>query len=81
MKQKLACLICGICLLFSHQLQSKQLPVESFSRLPMFERPKLSPAGDQVAFISNLQDQGLAILTTVDLKTGKKNFLIIPQVN
>ena len=55
---------------------ASQLPVENFSRLPMFERPKLSPSGNQIAYISNIQQEGLAVLTTFNLEKGERHYLV-----
>jgi dipeptidyl aminopeptidase/acylaminoacyl peptidase len=52
-----------------------ELPVESFSQLPSYTRPNLSPSGQKIAFIGNLQNPQIAILTTVDLQTGEKKYL------
>ena len=55
---------------------AKELPVESFSQLPSYIRPNLSPSGNKIAFIRNYQSPEIALLTTVDLLTGKKQHII-----
>ena len=54
---------------------AKQLPVESFSRLPNNSRPNLSPNGQKMAFIRNFQSPELAMLTTQDLLTDKIQYI------
>jgi hypothetical protein len=55
---------------------SKELPVESFSQLPSFIRPNLSPSGNKIAYIRNHQSPEISVLTSVDLLTGKKQYII-----
>jgi len=55
---------------------SKELPVESFSQLPSYIRPTLSPSGNKIAYIINYQSPEIALLTTVDLITGKKQHIV-----
>jgi hypothetical protein len=55
---------------------SKELPVESFSQLPSYIRPTLSPSGNKIAYIRNYQSPEIALLTTVDLITGKKQHIV-----
>jgi dipeptidyl aminopeptidase/acylaminoacyl peptidase len=55
---------------------SKELPVESFSQLPSYTRPNLSPSGNKIAYIRNYQSPEIALLTTVDLLTGKKQHIV-----
>ncbi|MFT6345434.1 MAG: hypothetical protein ACJAWQ_002517, partial [Paraglaciecola sp.] len=55
---------------------SKELPVESFSQLPSYIRPNLSPSGNKIAYIRNYQSPEIALLTTVDLITGKKQHIV-----
>ena len=55
---------------------SKELPVEHFSQLPSFIRPSLSPSGNKIAYIRNFQSPEIALLTTVDLLTGKKQHIV-----
>lgn len=60
----------------SFVLQATELPVKSFSRLPQFSNPELSPNGSRVAFVQNVDEAGLAVLTAFDLSTGKSNYLV-----
>jgi dipeptidyl aminopeptidase/acylaminoacyl peptidase len=55
---------------------AKELPVESFSQLPSHTRPNLSPSGNKIAYIRNYLSPEIAVLTTVDLVSGKKQFLV-----
>lgn len=55
---------------------SAELPTESFSALPAYRTPKLSPDGTKVAFVQNYQKQGLSILSSFDFATGEKKLLI-----
>lgn len=55
---------------------SKELPLESFSQLPSYVSPKLSPSGNKIAYIRNYQSPEVAVLTTVDMLTGKKQFVV-----
>ena len=55
---------------------SKELPLESFSQLPSYIRPNLSPSGNKIAYIRNYQSPEIAVLTTVDLLTGKKQYIV-----
>ena len=55
---------------------SKELPVENFSQLPSFTRPNLSPSGNKIAYIRNFQSPEIALLTTVDLLTGRKQHIV-----
>lgn len=53
-----------------------ELPTESFSALPAYRTPKLSPDGSKIAFVQNYQKQGLSILSTFDFTNGEKKLLI-----
>lgn len=55
---------------------AKELPVENFSQLPSYTRPTLSPSGNQIAFIRNYLSPEMAVLTTIDLVTGKKQYIV-----
>jgi dipeptidyl aminopeptidase/acylaminoacyl peptidase len=55
---------------------AKELPVESFSQLPNHTQPSLSPSGNRIAYIRNYQDPQVAVLTTYDLTTGKRQFVV-----
>ena len=57
-------------------VSAKELPVESFSQLPSFIRPNLSPNGNKIGYIRNYQSPEMAVLTTVDLQTGKKQYIV-----
>jgi dipeptidyl aminopeptidase/acylaminoacyl peptidase len=61
---------------FSLAAISKVLPTESFSQLPQYTRLNLSPSGEQIAYIINFQDPEVAVLTTVNLLSGEKKYLI-----
>jgi dipeptidyl aminopeptidase/acylaminoacyl peptidase len=61
---------------FCFGVLTKELPVESFSQLPSYIRPSLSPSGNKIAFIRNYQSPEIALLTTVDLLTGKKQHIV-----
>ncbi|MBT0586214.1 alpha/beta hydrolase family protein [Alteromonas oceanisediminis] len=53
------------------------LPVSSFSQLPQFERPSLSPSGERVAFIQNIDGENpLSVLSAVDLNSGERFYLL-----
>jgi hypothetical protein len=43
-----------------------------FSRLPQIEHPKLSPDGKYLAFIQNVQGTETAVLSSIEVKTGKR---------
>jgi dipeptidyl aminopeptidase/acylaminoacyl peptidase len=62
--------------LYSYFAYSDELPVESFSQLPSYTNPKLSPSGSKIAFISNFQEPALALLTTIDLSDRETKFLV-----
>lgn len=56
---------------------AERLSVESFSNLPQFENPKLSPGGLRIAFLENADiDDGVTLLSTVDLQTGEQTYLL-----
>jgi dipeptidyl aminopeptidase/acylaminoacyl peptidase len=55
---------------------ASELPVESFSQLPSYTRPTLSPSGNKIAYIGNLQNPQVGILTSVDLVTGDRKYLV-----
>lgn len=55
---------------------SEELPVTSFSALPKYRSPTLSPDGKKLAFIQNYQEQGLSILSSFDFTTGEKKLLV-----
>jgi len=52
------------------------LPTKYFSRLPMFEAPRLSPNGKKIAFVHNSQEQGVAILVVQDLASKEQQHLL-----
>ena len=62
--------------LFAPQLLAAVQPVEVFSRLPKFTSPKLAPNGAKVAAVVNMQAQGLAVLTVLDIKSGQFKHLL-----
>jgi dipeptidyl aminopeptidase/acylaminoacyl peptidase len=53
-----------------------ELPLKNFSQLPSASKPSLSPNGKQVAFIANFLDPELSMLTTMDLNTRKRTYLL-----
>lgn len=55
---------------------AEPFPVEHFSQLPKFTRPQLSPKGTMVAYVQNLQQNGIAVLTTFNLTTGEVLYLV-----
>ncbi len=65
-----------VVLLASLSSVAKELPVESFSQLPSNTRPNLSPNGSKIAYISNFLSPEIAVLTTFDLTTGKKQYVV-----
>lgn len=68
-------LIGSLCLV-SIIVGAKELPVENFSQLPSYTKPALSPSGNKIAFIRNYLSPEMAVLTTIDLITGKKQYII-----
>jgi dipeptidyl aminopeptidase/acylaminoacyl peptidase len=55
---------------------AKELPITSFSQLPSYTNPKLSPSGNQIAYISNIQEPEVALLTYLDLLSREKKYLV-----
>ncbi len=55
---------------------ASELPVESFSRLPQFQKTKISPDGKHVAFIENISATGQSVLSSFDLEKGVKRPLV-----
>jgi dipeptidyl aminopeptidase/acylaminoacyl peptidase len=55
---------------------ASELPSESFSQLPQHSQLSLSASGNQLAYIINLQDPEVALLTTINLLGGEKKHLI-----
>lgn len=51
-----------------------QLPVESYAQLPNMSKVSLSPSGKAVAYLQNYE--GELVLTTYDLKTQKKRYIL-----
>ena len=47
-----------------------------FSRLPMFQNPRLSASGRKIAFIHNLQKEGVAMLIVRDLEKNEQYQLL-----
>lgn len=70
--------LCFIFLVFGAlpNIYAKELPVESFSQLPRFSAPTLSPDGKRIAYLRNYQSPEVSVLTTVDLSTGKKQLVV-----
>lgn len=68
--------LCACLILFCLSPIAAELPVESFSQLPSFQRPKLSPDGTQVAYINNVDAKGgMSVLMVYDLNKQKQNIL------
>lgn len=64
------------CFLFSSaSIATDLIPVENFSRLPMYSKPRLSPDGTKIAYVENLKDEGLSLLASVELATGERTYL------
>lgn len=57
-------------------LAADELPVESFSQLPSYMSPTLSPSGNRIAYIANFQSPEIALLAIVDLNTGDKKHVV-----
>ena len=55
---------------------ANKLPHTYFSQLPAVTGPNLSPNGQQIALIENYQQPELSVLTTLDLNTGDKKYLV-----
>lgn len=66
----------SLLVVYSQFAMSAELAVESFSRLPEYQRPILSPDGKFVAFIENNQQNGLSLLGSISLETGEKHYLL-----
>jgi dipeptidyl aminopeptidase/acylaminoacyl peptidase len=60
----------------SFLVTAKELPITSFSQLPSYTNPKLSPSGNQIAYISNIQEPEVALLTYLDLLSREKKYLV-----
>ncbi|WP_289031886.1 S9 family peptidase [uncultured Paraglaciecola sp.] len=67
---RLCCLV--VVLFTSLSSVAEQLPVESFSQLPRYEKPVLSPSGTKIAYLRSYKSPEVTVLTSVDLTTGKK---------
>ena len=68
---------CFLSLLFIFNVTfANELPIASFSQLPSISRPNLSPNGQVIAQIENYLEPELSVLTTLDLKTGEKKYLV-----
>lgn len=63
-------------MLCSHMAQGQVLPSTSFSQLPSFSHVNLSPDGSRIAVIENFQDPELAVLSSYNLQTGDKKYLV-----
>lgn len=78
------CLLAGCILSFSALAADSEsapsagelVPVEAFSSLPEYDSPHLSPNGKRIAYETNLANQGLTVLMTLDLETGNTYFLL-----
>ena len=56
---------------------SPPLPYTVFSALPAYRTPALSPKGDKIAFVKNVNEPDeLSVLATFDLTTGKIHYLL-----
>ena len=58
------------------KLICKELPIKSFSQLPTYIQPSLSPSGNRIAYIKNYQNQEVAVLKTYDLTTGQELYVV-----
>jgi dipeptidyl aminopeptidase/acylaminoacyl peptidase len=66
-----------LCFLFFIDIVfAKELPITSFSQLPSISSPNLSPNGQQIAQIENYLKPELSVLTTLNLITGEKKYLV-----
>ncbi|MGO4892223.1 alpha/beta hydrolase family protein [Flavobacterium sp. W21_SRS_FM6] len=63
-------------LIFLNSVFSAELPLSSFSQLPSVSGLDLSPNGSQIAFIENIQNPEISLLTTLNLETGDKKRLV-----
>ncbi|MCU7553564.1 S9 family peptidase [Alteromonas sp. ASW11-19] len=53
------------------------MPVEAFSALPESEKPRLSPSGERIAFVQNVNEpEEISVLATYDLKAQKMFYLL-----
>ena len=74
--KRLSPIIVFICVCCSFFATAKELPITSFSQLPSYTNPKLSPSGNQIAYISNIQEPEVALLTYLDLLSREKKYLV-----
>ena len=56
--------------------QTLEEPVESFSRLPHFASPNLSPDGSQVAYLMAVPEAGAQVLAAQSLESGERTLLL-----
>lgn len=63
-------------LFFAPLIFSQELPFANFSQLPSVSDVNLSPSGEQIAVIENYLEPEISILTTYNLNTGNKKFLV-----
>lgn len=69
--------LCFLSLLFYVDIGfAKELPITSFSQLPSISNPNLSPNGQQIAQIENYLEPELSVLSTLNLATGEKKYLV-----
>ncbi|MEP1552081.1 MAG: S9 family peptidase [Paraglaciecola sp.] len=71
---RLCCLV--VVLFTSLSSVAEELPVESFSQLPRYEKPVLSPSGTKIAYLRSYKSPEVTVLTSVDLTTGKKLHIV-----
>ena len=62
-----------ICI-FSIVIQAKLLPVEAFGQLPQVKQVKLSPDGNNIAFIRNVN--GMTLIGIIDLKEQASRYIV-----
>ncbi|XOV81184.1 MAG: alpha/beta hydrolase family protein [Aestuariibacter sp.] len=55
---------------------ASKIPTEAFSRLPLHERPVLSPDGSKVAYIHNYTQPEISILTVYHSESQKLTYLM-----
>ncbi|TDF34770.1 S9 family peptidase [Alteromonadaceae bacterium M269] len=73
--KRLSSILLFSCIFISLFSASKELPVSSFSQLPQYNNPKLSPSGHRIAYIGNFRSPDVAVLTMFDLSTGEKKYI------
>ena len=70
------CAIGALLMCATSLVMAAQLPVRAFSQLPSVTHVNLSPSGNQIALIENLQNPEISVLVTYNLQTGAKKYLV-----